>query len=158
MLEAAFSLRDLGIFLLFVALLVALVYLVLTLKRLSELIGGIHRIVEENERSIKAFLDSAPEVSRNALYITESLKTGIRHSEESVPAILSNVEGITGSINSSVQSIDSSITSVGSGINSTVAALQGNTGDGGASFSLIMEALRLLLSLFSPPKRRKKKR
>jgi uncharacterized protein YoxC len=133
MLEMAISIKDLGVFLLFLALMTALVYLVIALKRLADVLGGVNRVISANEEVVGELLRPVPRITSNAAEISDSVMK-------------------------SVKSIDSSIATVGSGITQTVAAVQESASDIGTYISIASEIARVVMGLMSGSKKKKKKR
>jgi uncharacterized protein YoxC len=158
MLEFQLSIRDLALFLLFAGALVALVYLIIVLKRLAEVLKSANKIVTDNEKSINELLEKAPLIAGNTAEITERLSKSAQKAEAVLPHILSNVENITGSVQKSVQTIDTSLSTVGSGITDTVAAVHDSAGDLNSYLNIGLEALGFLAGLFAQPKKKRKKR
>lgn len=156
MLELEVSIRDLGAFLLFAAGLVVLVYLVVVLKRASDLLENARRIIDEHEEAISELMKNAPRIAQNTAEISERIVSSVHKTEEVLPHILGNVEDITGSINNSIRSIDASISSVGSGIDQTVAAVQDGARDMNTYLNLLLEAVGFLVALFAQSKKKKK--
>jgi predicted PurR-regulated permease PerM len=158
MLEFQLSIRDLALFLLFAGALVALVYLIIVLKRLAEVLKSTNKIITDNEKSINELLEKAPLIADNTAEITERLSKSAQKAEAVLPHILSNVENITGSVQKSVQTIDTSLSTVGSGITDTVAAVHDSAGDLNSYLNIGLEALGFLAGLFAQPKKKRKKR
>ncbi len=158
MLELQVSIRDLALFLLFAGALVALVYLVIVLKRLAEVLKSTNKIITDNEKSINELLEKAPLIAGNTAEITDRLSKSAQKAETVLPQILSNVENITGSVQKSVQTIDTSLSTVGSGITDTVAAVHDSAGDLNSYLNVVLEALGFLAGLFAQPKKKKRKK
>jgi len=150
MLEMVVSLRDLGIFLLFAALMAALIYLTLALKRLSDVLSAANRVIADNEKALK-------EITINAAEITGSMKKSTQNTEDIVPEILRNVHSITASISSSVKNIDSSIATVGSGITQTVTAVKDSAGNIGTYITIAQEVAQIAMGLIKRARKRKKR-
>jgi len=144
MLEMAISIKDLGAFFIFLALMCALIYLIITLRKVSDLLGSVNKVISQNEAAIAD--------------ITESVRNSLNNADETVPGILRNVEGITGSVNNSAKSLDTSIATVGSGIVQTVAAVQESASDIGTYITIAMEAARVVKGFMAQTKGAKKKK
>ncbi len=158
MLELEVSIRDLGLFFLFAAGLVALVYLIIVLKKVSDLLKNTQKIIEEHEGAIRELMEHAPLIAQNTADISERIMSSVHKTEEILPQILGNVEDISGSINNSIRSIDASISSVGSGIDHTVAAVQDSASDMNTYLNILLEALGFLAGLFAQSKKKKKRK
>ncbi len=156
MLEMSLSLQELILFILFVLLVVAAVYLIITLKKFSGILDGVQRMLDTNESYINDSLQKTPQISDNAVEISEIVKDSLRFTHDAVPAIMGNVTGITGSINHSVQSIDSSVSSMGEGIEQTMSAVQESATGIQNSLAMFLDALRALLLFLSELRKNKK--
>jgi len=150
MLEMVLSLRDLGIFLLFAAMLAALLYLIVVLKRLSDVLAVASRVIADNEKALR-------EITSDAAEITGSMKKSIQNTGDVVPEILRNVHSITASVNSSVKNIDSSIANVGSGITQTVTAVKDSASNIGTYITIAQEFAQIALGLIGRTMKRKKR-
>lgn len=122
MLEMTLSLQDLGVFLLFVIAIVAGGYLILTLKRLADVLGGVKKVLDENDQTISR-------IALNAAVITDEVRVVLKDAGGTVPGIMKNVQGITSTVHDSARKLDASVTSIGSGITETVAAVQDSARD-----------------------------
>ena len=157
MFEVAVSVRDIGLFILFAALLYVLIYLGFVLKRLSDLFRDIHTIVRVNEKAVNELLQGAPLVVDNAAFITSTLRGSVEATGQAVPEIIRNVEEISGSVSHSVKSIDRSINSVGSGITETVSRVRGGAKGNLDYLEPVIEVARLVLLILSRDGKRKKR-
>jgi len=150
MLEMVVSLRDLGIFLLFAAMLAALLYLTVVLKRLSDVLTVASRVIADNEKTLR-------EITRDAAEITGSMKKCIQNTGDVVPEILRNVHSITASVSSSVKNIDSSIANVGSGITKTVTAVKDSASNIGTYITIAQEVAQIAMGLIGRARKRKRR-
>ncbi|MBT9173781.1 MAG: hypothetical protein DDT21_02187 [Syntrophomonadaceae bacterium] len=150
MLEMVVPLRDLGIFLLFAALMAALIYLTVALKKLSDFLSVANRVIAGNEKALE-------EIASNAADITGSMKKNTLNTEDVVPEILRNVHSITASVNNSVKNIDSSIATVGSGITQTVTAVKNSAGNIGTYITIAQEVAQIAMGLIKRARKRKKR-
>jgi len=150
MLEMVVSLRDLGIFLLFAALMAALIYLTAALKKLSDFLSVANRVTAGNEKALE-------EIASNVADITGSIKKNTLNTEDVVPEILRNVHSITASVNNSVKNIDSSITTVGSGITQTVTAVKNSADNIGTYITIAQEVAQIAMGLIKRARKRKKR-
>jgi len=150
MLEMVLSLRDLGIFLLFAAMLAALLYLIVVLKRLSDVLAVASRVIADNEKALR-------EITSDAAEITGSMKKSIQNTGDVVPEILRNVHSITASVNSSVKNIDSSIANVGSGITQTVTAVKDRASNIGTYITIAQKFAQIAIGLIGRTMKRKKR-
>ncbi len=157
MFEVAVSVRDIGLFILFAALLYVLIYLGFVLKRLSDLFRDIHAMVKVNEKAVNDLLQTAPQVVDDAAFITAKLRGSAEITGQAVPEIIRNVEEISGSVSHSVKSLDRSISSVGSGITDTVSRVRGSSKAYLDYLDPVLEVLKLIFLVFSGDKKRKKR-
>ncbi|MBS3975808.1 MAG: hypothetical protein KGZ75_03635 [Syntrophomonadaceae bacterium] len=150
MLEMVVSIWDLGIFLLFVALMAALIYLTVALKKLSDFLSVLNRVIADNEKALE-------EIASNAAEITGSMKKSAQNTEDVVPEIIRNVQSITASVNNSVKNIDSSITTVGSSITQTVTAVKNSADNIGTYITIAQEVAQFVMGIIERARKRKKR-
>jgi len=150
MLEMVVSLRDLGIVLLFAALLAALLYLTVLLKKLSDILTVANRVIADNEKALRTITSDAAE-------ITGSMKKSVQKTGDAVPDILHNVNSITASVSSSVKNIDSSIANVGSGITQTVTAVKDSASNIGTYITIAQEVAQIAMGLIGRARKRKQR-
>lgn len=148
MLEMTISLQDLGVFLLFVISIVAGGYLIVALKRLVDILGGVKKILTENDQTISR-------IALNAAVITDEVRIVLKDAEGTVPSIMKNVQGITSTVHDSARKLDLSVTTIGSGITETVAAVQDSARDINTYISIATEVAAFVIKMLPQKKKRR---
>lgn len=147
--QLTISLQDLGVFVLFVIAIVAGVYLILTLKRLFDILTGVKKILTDNDVLLSRIAD-------NTAVITDELRIVLKDAESTLPSIMKNVQGITTTVHDSARKLDMSVHSIGSGISETVAAVQGSARDINTYIGIASEVASFVSSIM--PKNKKRRR
>lgn len=91
----SFTLKDIGIFVLWALVVVILYYLVLLLKDLFFSVKNIRKIIEENRENFDKILDEAPGISKNANNISKEVSDTMVKFRGSIDNVAESSENIT---------------------------------------------------------------
>lgn len=154
MLETTITLRDLLVALLFIAGTGALVYFMLAMKRLVDVLRGVERVIAANEQAIVDTLKSVPAITDNAASITQAVRKDLEESGDSLPAIMRNIAGITGSVDGALKGVHNTV----AGISDTVGVVQSSARDIGSYIEMGAGVASTLARFLPAGKKKKKKR
>lgn len=154
MLETTITLRDLLVALLFIAGTGALVYFMLAMKRLVDVLRGVERVIAANEQAIVDTLKSVPAITDNAASITQAVRKDLEESGDSLPAIMRNIAGITGSVDGTLKGVHNTV----AGISDTVGVVQSSARDIGSYIEMGAGVASTLARFLPAGKKKKKKR
>ena len=143
------TLYDLGLIIVFIFAVVGVIYLIITIKKVYELIGSVQRTLQTNEVNINKTLSTLPEVLTRANDIAANLQLGARKFGTSAPVILHNVSAISGSLKDGADLVVHSVDVIGTGISETVNTVKESSGDAINFIKIIMEAVHYLVNRFS---------
>jgi prophage DNA circulation protein len=154
MLETTVTLRDVLMFLLFVAGIGALAYLTHVLKRLGDVLKGLERLISTNEHALTEALKSVPAITGDVAVIANTVRKGIEESGDSLPAILRHVDGITGSVDGTLRGVNNTV----KGISDTMGVVSSGARDIGAYLDMGAGVASALTRILPAGKKKKKKR
>jgi uncharacterized protein YoxC len=138
------TLYDLGLLVLFGLLVVALVYFIVIARKFYDLLGNVHKTLEENETNIKRTLAVLPEMLDKADDIASNMQVGAREFGTSVPTIIHNFSTISDSLRDSADLVVDSVDLIGTGISETVYNVKERSGDVVSYVKIIVEALHYI--------------
>lgn len=81
------SLSDLGLMLLWVALLVLICYLVMVLKRLNDTLKNVQEILGDNKENIEGTLNELPSIAKNIDSITGEVSHDVKAVRDTIDTI-----------------------------------------------------------------------
>lgn len=102
------SLSDLGLMLLWAALLVLIVYLVLVLKKVNDALKEVREILANNKENIEYTLNEMPSIAKNIDAITGE----VSHDVQAVRETIDTITEKSGSAAKSLTDTDSIITGI----------------------------------------------
>jgi len=91
----SFTLKDIGMFVLWGLLVVILYYLVLVLKSLYLSVRDIRKIIKTNQENVDQILNEAPGISKNANAISKELSDTLIKFRGSIDNVAESTENIT---------------------------------------------------------------
>ncbi len=143
------TLYDLGLIIVFALVVVGAIYLIITIKKVYELIGTVQRTLQTNEMNINKTLSTLPEVLTRADDIAANMQLGAREFGTTAPVILHNVSAISGSLKDGADIVVHSVDVIGTGISETVNTVKESSGDAIDFIKIIIEAVRYLVNSYS---------
>lgn len=143
------TLYDLGLVIVFVLVVVAVIYFIITMKKVYDLLGNVQRTFQTNEANINKTLSTLPEVLAKTDDIAANVQLGARDFGATAPVILHNVSAISGSLKDSADIVVHSVDVIGTGISETVDTVKESSGDLINYIKIIMEAVRYIVNYFS---------
>jgi uncharacterized protein YoxC len=147
--DITLTLYDLGLFIVFVLVVVAVVYLILTMKKVYDLLGHVQRTLQTNEANINKTFSTLPVLLERTEDIAANLQLGAREFGATAPIILQNVSALSGSLKNSADIVVHSVDAIGMGISETVGTVKDNFGDVITYIKIITEAVRYIVHYFS---------
>jgi uncharacterized protein YoxC len=147
--DITLTLYDLGLFIVFVLVVVAVVYLILTMKKVYDLLGHAQRTLQTNEANINKTFSTLPVLLERTEDIAANLQLGAREFGATAPIILQNVSALSGSLKNSADIVVHSVDVIGMGISETAGTVKDNLGDVITYIKIITEAVRYIVHYFS---------
>ncbi len=144
-----FTLYELGLIIVFALVVVGAIYLIITIKKVYELIGNVQRTLQTNEANINKTLSTLPIVLARADDIATNVQLSAREFGTTAPLILRNVSAISSSLKDSADLVVHSVDVIGTGISETVDTVKESSGDVINYVKVIMEAVRYIVHCFS---------
>jgi uncharacterized protein YoxC len=96
--NATITFGDLGVFLLGIALLVLIIYAIMTLKNLYETIKVVKKLIEDNQKSINSVLEQAPSIASNIESISEDVAYDVKVIQGTIDQIAGTSEVAVGAL------------------------------------------------------------
>ncbi|BEP27697.1 hypothetical protein [Helicovermis profundi] len=105
--EIIFTLKDIGMFVLWLLLCGILVYIILLLKNLYSSLKVVKGIIKNNEESINKVLDESPGISKNINDISKEVAYDLSVFKGTIDNIAETSESVTGVIKDNNTVVDS---------------------------------------------------
>lgn len=121
------SLKDLGLIVIFVTVLAAAIYLIITLKNLNDLLKYAKSFLKQHNDNIDKTMSLVPETIKNANEMTVSIKQ-------------------------QVDQVGSTVNSLGSGLSETVATINDTTDTSVTVIRSLGEIVKVLIEFFTTSK------
>jgi len=120
-----------------VFLIISLVHLIRTLKRVSRLVADLSDPVTQSAKQLPGLIQKADSMVGDASVIVKS-------ANETVPSILSDAKTITGTARAGVEAVGSAAESVKSGVSSLFGSTSEPSGNLGSIIGMISQILQIV--------------
>ncbi len=94
------------------------IYLIVLIARLNRTVGKIDQLVDEVNEPITRSLSDLPDLVQKLDEVADHVNVLSQSARESVPAVLKDIEGVTGTVREGVEAVGGAAKSVGQGISS----------------------------------------
>lgn len=143
------TLHDLGLIIVFVLVVVAVIYFIITMRRVYNLLGHVQQTLQTNEANLNKTLSTLPKVLARADDIAVNVQSGARVFGTTVPVILHNISAVSGSLKDSTDVVVQYVDVIGAGITETVDTVKESSADVIDYIKIIVEAVRYIVQCFS---------
>ncbi|WP_027366061.1 DUF948 domain-containing protein [Desulfotruncus alcoholivorax] len=143
------SLHELGLFILFAMLLIAAIFLIITLHNVNKLVSNINSKITDYTKDIQKTMANLTATTDNLNALTDSLVKNKHLYEEKIPGSIDNIHSITSTLKNTGKKIESSMDVIGLNLIETAGTVKENTRDILTYAKVISECIRILISKFS---------
>ncbi len=106
--DMTISLRELLFVILFIALIAAVVYLIITLKNISTAVKSVTLLVDSNSANLTEIIDSLPKIAKN-----------LKETTDKAPEIMENINSVVSDVRGSVDTVTDTVDVVGAAVSKT---------------------------------------
>lgn len=96
--EITFTVKDVGMMLLWAGCTVAVWYLVMIFHKVYKTISEVHKLIERNQEQVDATLNEVPAITRNVQEITTEVSHGMQAFRPSVENLAESTDSVTRAI------------------------------------------------------------
>lgn len=146
------SIQNLGLFILFFIIVIAGLYLIISLNNFNKVLVLLRNNINENENNFRIVVENMAITSENLNEITTVINKNKSIFEESLPEAILNINSMSKILKDTSEKVDKSLDIINYSLVEAATTLQENTNDIFAYIKVISDTINLLLNMFNNKK------